>query len=217
MNDKTFDKFIHLCRDWSEQMAALGEDAERIAYMQAQLPKLLLERSLVSGILKSIAKGAPGLNPGRCGIFENEILLYLDPRRIFSVRIYFHRAGEFTPIHDHSSWGIYGTPFGTLNIVRYRRNDDGSDKNRAVLTVTNRLTLSPGEVDVIDRLDAGIHQTGNSSDQPNVMISVYGSPIRRLFIRTFDPDTGRIWKRFPPKLRRRRLAKQALRGYSKMM
>jgi len=217
MKEHTFDKFIQLCRDWSDQMAGLEDDAKRIAHMQTQLPKLLLGRSLVSCVLESIAKGTPGLNPGRCGIFENEILLYLDPRRIFSIRVYFHRPGEFTPIHDHSSWGIYGTPFGTLDIVHYRRNDDGKDKNRAVLTVTHRLTLSPGEVDVVGSLDSGIHQTGNASDQPNVMISVYGSPIRRLFIRIFEPDTGRIWKRFPPKLRKRRLAKQALREYIKIL
>ena len=211
--DTAFDKFIDLCRDWSDQMAALEDDAKRIAHMQAQLPNLLLDRSLAGGVLESIAKGTPGLNPGRCGIFENEILLYLDPRRIFSVRVYFHRPGEFTPIHDHSSWGINGTPFGTLNVVRYRRDDDGSDRNRAVLAVSERLALSPGELDVVHSLDAGIHQTGNASDQPNVMISVYGSPIRRLFVRIFDPDTGRIWKRFPPKIRKRRLAKQALREY----
>jgi len=208
-----FDKFIHLCRDWSDQMAALEEEAERIALMQAQLPNLLLDSALVNAILESIAKGVPGLNTARCGIFENEILLYLDPRRIFSVRVYFHRPEEFTPIHDHSSWGINGTPFGTLNVVRYRRDDDGSDRNRAVWAVSEELALSPGELDVVHSLDAGIHQTGNASDQPNVMISVYGSPIRRLFVRIFDPETGRIWKRFPPKIRKRRLAKQALREY----
>lgn len=211
--DNAFDKFIDLCREWSGQMAVLEDDAKRIAHMKAQVPNLLLDRRLMSGVLESIAKGSPSLNPGRCGIFENEILLYLDPSRIFSVRVYFHRPGDFTPIHDHSSWGINGTPFGTLNVVRYRRDDDGSDKNRVILTVSERLALSPGELDVVDSLDAGIHQTGNDSDQPNVMISVYGSPIRRLFIRIFDAETGRIWKRFPPKIRRRRLAKQALRQY----
>jgi hypothetical protein len=194
-------------------MAVLEDDAERIAYMKTQLPNLLLDRCLMSGVLESIAKGYPGLNPGRCGIFENEILLYVDPSRIFSVRGYFHRPGEFTPIHDHSSWGINGTPFGTLNVVRYRREDDGSDKNRAHLRVSERLALSPGELDVVNRLDDGIHQTGSDSDQANVMISVYGSPIRRLFIRIFNAETGRIWKRFPAKIRRRRLAKQALRQY----
>jgi len=211
--DNTLDKFIGLCREWSGQMAVLEDDAERIAHMKAQLPNLLLDRRVMSSVLESVAKGFPGFNPGQCGIFENEILLYLDPSRIFSVRVYFHRPGEFTPIHDHSSWGIYGTPFGNLNVVRYHRDDNGSDKNRALLTVSERLALIPGELDVVNSLDAGIHQTGNDSDQPNVMISVYGSPIRRLFIRIFDAETGRIWKRFPAKIRRRRLAKQALREY----
>ena len=211
--DNAFDKFIDLCREWSGQMAVLQGDAPRIAHMKAQLPNLLLDRRLMSCVLESIAKGSPGLNLGRCGIFENEILLYMDPRRIFSVRAHFHRPGEFTPIHDHSSWGINGTPFGTLNVVRYRRDDSGSDKNRALLTVIERLALSPGELDLVNSLDAGIHQTGNDSDQPNVMISVYGSPVRRLFIRIFDAETGRIWKRFPVKIRRRRLAKQALGQY----
>lgn len=214
MKDSAFDEFIRLCRMWSERMAALKEEAVRIDYMGGQLPKLLQNRPVVGAILNRIAKGDPVLNPGRCGIFENEILIYLDPKRLFSVRVYFHHPGEFTPIHDHSAWGFNGTPYGALDIVRYRREDDGTDPKRASLKKTEHRVLSAGEVDIVQLLDAGIHQTGNATDRLNVMISVYGSPIRRLFIRTFDPETGRIEKRFPPKIQKRQLAKSALRQYS---
>ncbi|CAB5108399.1 hypothetical protein D3OALGA1CA_1873 [Olavius algarvensis associated proteobacterium Delta 3] len=212
--DSAFDEFIRLCRSWSEQMAALKEEALRIDYMRGQLPELLLNRPVVGAILNHIAKGDPVLNMGRCGIFENEILIYLDPQRLFSVRVYFHLPGEFTPIHDHSAWGFNGTPQGALDIVRYRREDDGADPRRASLKKTEQVVLTPGEVGIVHRLDAGIHRTGNTTDRINAMISVYGSPIRRLYIRTFDPGSGRIEKRFPPKIQKRQLAKIAMRQYN---
>ena len=44
------------------------------------------------------------------------------------------------------------------------------------------------------------------------MISVYGRTLRRLFLRQFDPDTGRVQAIYPPRVRKKRLAEQALQA-----
>jgi hypothetical protein len=201
--------FTDRCRRWSGKMARINDASGRIDFMCGCISGLLLDSQTVTGILERIAAGDASLKPGQGGLFDHELLLYLDPSRRFSIRVYFHEAGRFTPIHDHSAWGISGTPFGTLGVVRYRRLDDGKDPGRATLTRTRELALTPGELDVVYPLDDGIHQTGSPTDEMNVMISAYGPPLRRLYIRSFDPATGRVTRHFPPRIRLRRLANEA--------
>ena len=208
-DSSALDRFFRLCRRWSAQMAGLERGPARIRYMRQALPLLLLDRPVVAGVLERIASGDAAFAPARGGLFENEILLYLDPRRVFSIRLYFHEAGSYTPIHDHNSWGISGTPHGALGVIRYRREDDRADKDRVQLKKTRDAVLGPGEVDVVHPLDEGIHQTGSPTGEMNVMISAYGTPVRRLYIRSFDPATGRVFRHFPAKIRQRRLAKEA--------
>ena len=209
------DEFYRRCRNWSSDMAALERGPRRMNYMRDRLPELLLDRPMVQGVLERIAAGDPACKPSGGGLFENEILLYLDPRRLFSIRIFFHEAGGYTPIHDHSSWGLSGTPFGTLGVVGYRRVDKEGDENRAKLEKTRELFLPPGRLDAVHPLDEGIHQTGSPDERMNVMISAYGPPIRRLFIRSFAAESGRIRRHFPPKILHRRLAKEAARMLDK--
>ncbi len=190
-------------------MAVLGKTSDRMQYMGEALPDLLLDREQVGDILRAIETGDPIFKPARGGIFDSEVLLYLDPANRFSIRLYFHEPGRYTPIHDHSAWGISGTPFGTLGVIRYRRLDEGTDNRFARLEKTRELTLAPGELDTVLPLEDGIHQTGSPTREMNVMISAYGSPMRRLYVRFFDAATGRIRRHFPPKIRRRRLAGRA--------
>jgi predicted metal-dependent enzyme (double-stranded beta helix superfamily) len=146
------------------------------------------------------------------GIFVHEVLLYLDPGRRFSLRLYLHPPGSHTDIHDHSSWGISGCPAGRLSVIRYKVDRRLAD-DRAVLTQRDPVILSPGEVTVTRAGERGVHQTGSPDANPNVMISVYGRPGRRLYINTYDAQTGRITQRYPPKILRRKLAQQAFRAF----
>ena len=43
------------------------------------------------------------------------------------------------------------------------------------------------------------------------MISVYGTPIRRLYINRYDMDNNRVYKMYPPRIRKKRLITSALR------
>ncbi len=205
------DPFRKYCRKWSQEVHHLKSPDARIEYFQGVLPDLLLDQSAWSSMLGNIAQGRPYPDIRGAAIFENEVLLYMDEARRFSIRIYFFDPGEYTMVHDHSAWGISGTPAGRLGVVKYRLEEENAEEGRAGLSETKRLELEPGQVDVTHPLDRGIHSTGNPlSNGTIVMASVYGKPMRRLYIRRFDPDTRRVTRVYPPKLRKKRAAKEAL-------
>ena len=132
---------------------------------------------------------------------------------VFSLRMYLHEPGEYTPIHDHSSWGVLGNASGTMEIIKYRRMDDGSRDGFARIEESARITCNPGETDTTLPLNDGIHCVGNPTDKTIAIVNVYGSPIRRLFINRFVLEKNRVEKIFPPHLRRKRLATQALEEF----
>jgi hypothetical protein len=149
------------------------------------------------------------------------VLLYVDDQRRFSLRLYFHAAGEYTVIHDHNAWGVSGVASGRLGVVRYRCLDDGHGDEPAVsdgapeyarLEKIDHRILPAGEVAVTRPLAPGIHQTGNPEVRPNMMVTVYGRPTRRLYIQEYDPATHRVFRRYPPRLQKQRFAGQVLKA-----
>ena len=199
-----------LCSTWTKEMENLPTPTSRIAFIKNNLPELLHNTDLFKALLKKINTGQSYPDIRHTDAFENEILLYLNPMRIFSVRFFLFGPGEFTPIHDHNAWGVSGTALNELAVIKYRREDDGSVEGYARLREIERLSLVPGETDVTMALDEGIHQTGNASTDPVIMVSVYGSPIRRLYVQGFDINKQRVYKMYAPRMKKKLLASQTL-------
>jgi hypothetical protein len=102
-----------------------------------------------------------------------------------------------------------------LTVVRYHRDDDGSIDGYAKVHETKRLKLNPGDIELTMPLNEGIHQTGNSNENPVIMVSVYGNPIRRLYVNGFDVDKSRVIKMYAPKTKKKLLARNTLEYLSK--
>lgn len=210
LKDEAPPGLLAFCHEWSARMDDLSGDAEKIAFFRKELPVLLRRSELFREILEKMAEGHPYPDIRKAGIFDREVPLYIDPARRFSLRLYFHDAGEYTSVHDHGSWGISGTPFGKLGVVKYRREDDGGVEGYAKVAEIRRIVLPEYGVDVTHPLDKGIHQTGSPGATPVPMVSVYGKPVRRLYINEFDPVANRVTRRYPLKLRRKMLARDVL-------
>jgi hypothetical protein len=195
---------------WSRNIGNLSQKKEKIEYIQKELPGMLKDKAFFIDILEKIAVGDSFPDIRRCGLFENEVILFTNSSRLFSVRLAIYEPGEYTIIHDHSSWGVFGTVFGPLEIIKYQRLDDGSVDNYAKLAETKRLFLEPTDTDYILPLNNGIHRIGNPRDQLILTSSVYGNPIRRLFINGFDINNDWVYRIYPPKIKKKRQAKQAL-------
>ena len=206
------EKIQALCRRWAAGAAAISERSDRIGFFRDELPALLCEPALFEGLFRGILKGEPFPDLRQETLFANELVLYRDPGRLFSLRLYIFGPGEHTALHDHTSWGVSGSAHGRLEVVRYRRQDDGADPERAQLTVVEARILQPGEIETTLPLDEGIHRTGSPDDGVTLMVSVYGTPLRRLFIQRFNLETGRVQRIFSPRVQKRMLAEQALKA-----
>ncbi len=194
--------FMTLCREWSREVGAISGPQERQLFFRERLPELLQQGPRWRDLLQALARGAGG---GGETIFETEVVLYRDPARLYSLRIYLFGPGEHTPIHDHSSWGISGPAFGELEVVRYRPAADAG----GLLSLPPRR-LRPGQIESTPALEEGIHRTGSPGPGTTLMVSVYGTPLRRLYLQFYDPEGGPPRRVYPPRLKRKRLAARIL-------
>jgi predicted metal-dependent enzyme (double-stranded beta helix superfamily) len=211
---KPFEELLKICNRWSQAIEKLSGDAARIEFFQNELPGFLKNQSLFTKLLENIKGGNSYPDLRQAQMIDDEILLYLNPKRLFSLRMFLYGPGDYTPIHDHNSWGISGASMGALGVIRYAREDDGTLEGYARLRQIAQIQMPPGELELTRPLNDGIHQTGNPGEGVTIMISVYGSPIRRLFINRFDPEHNRVDKLYPPRIKKRMLATQALDHFS---
>ncbi len=192
------------CRQWARELPAKGTAQAQIAFLAQPFEALLAETRFWTALLAEIARGAARFDGRRRAMFANEIALYLEPRRRFSLRLYLYDNEEHSPIHDHSAWGLIGSPLNALEVIRYRRVDNGSGHAR--LEEHARITLSPGASTFTLPLDRGIHATGSPGASPTAMVAVYGKPLRRLHINEFDPITHKVRRRYAPRRHNQQVA-----------
>ena len=206
-------ELLEICQRWSERVEGISGDAARIEFFQNELPGFLRNQALFEKLLHNIKAGNPYPDLRQAQMIDDEILLYLNPKRLFSLRMFLYGPGDYTPIHDHNSWGLSGSAVGELGVIRYGREDDGSVEGFAQLLQAAPVYLQPGEIELTRPLNEGIHQTGNPVDGITIMISLYGSPIRRLYINRFDDKVNKVEKLYPPRIKKKMLAVQALKNF----
>jgi predicted metal-dependent enzyme (double-stranded beta helix superfamily) len=210
MQQKMPGKLITICKRWSKDLIQLSGEKDRMHYVQNELPVLLQSRDIFIELLGNIVGGNPYPDTRQAQLFEDEILLYLNTKPMFSIRMFIYEPGIYTPIHDHNSWGVIGAALGKIGVIKYVREDDGSKPGYARLRKTEYLFLEGSQTDLALPLNQGIHQTGNADSQTSIMISVYGRPIRQMYIHQFDFENRTIVRLYPPRIKKRMLAARAL-------
>jgi hypothetical protein len=212
MEKSSQEELTNTCRKWAVAVKRISGSEGRMAFFHDELPALLSKRALFEGVLKGIVNGKPYPDLRQETFFDNEMVLYREPARLFSLRLFIFGAGERTAVHDHTSWGVSGSAFGPLEVVRYRRADDSSNPDQARLALLGNVVLRPGATEKTLPFDQGIHSTGNPAEGTTLMVSVYGTPLRRLYIQRFDLENGSVQRMFPPRFRKKMLAEQALKA-----
>ena len=209
------DVLDHFTR-WSQEIKALKDTGHQREFIIAELPVLLKDRAFFISLLSAITSQAPYPDVKSATMFESEIILYRDPGRIFSVRLYLWGQGDYDPIHDHNSWGVIGTALGTLDIVNYMRVDDCSNERLAVLQECSRQFIPTGQTYSIVPLDKGIHRTGNANEPAIIQVGVYGRNLTgRDYVNVFDFNTGEISRLYLPHVKKCMLARLALEALRK--
>ncbi len=105
-----------------------------------------------------------------------QYLLHLDPKERFSVVSFVWGPGQFTPIHDHTVWGLIGMLEGSEKCQPYSRMSDGRWVPAGL-----QLQLLPGDVEAVSPRLGDVHKVWNTfSDQTSISIHVYGGNIGRI-------------------------------------
>ena len=196
---------------WSASLSKLSADKDRIRYIRDELSTLLVNRTIIYELLSNIARGSRYPNIRQAYMFEDEILLCLNPQPIFSIRMFIYQPGVYTPIHDHNSWAVIGSALGQIDVINYAREDDGSIEGYARLHETGHKILERGQTDVNLRLNEGIHKTGNPNGHTSIMNSFYGRPFRRIYINRLDLENNKVYRMYSPQVKKRMLAAEALK------
>jgi predicted metal-dependent enzyme (double-stranded beta helix superfamily) len=102
-----------------------------------------------------------------------QFLLYADARERFSVVSFVWGPNQFTPIHNHTVWGLIGVLRGAESSQRFKPAitggliEDGAPSH-----------LSQGSVEAVSPRIGDIHQVRNAlNDQASISIHVYGANI----------------------------------------
>ena len=198
------------CENCSRRLRGLKKYNECIEAAGSELTRLLLDRSLMTTLLENIAEGGGYPDVRTPTMFDNELILYLEKSRLYSLRMYLWGPGEYTVPHDHNSWGIIGTVTTGFEVINYRREDDGSQEGYARLAQKEVMQLQPGQTASTLPLNEGIHKTGNPTESTLITLSIYGQPLGRGYLQGFDVEDNRVYRILPPKLKKMYLAAEAL-------
>jgi 3-mercaptopropionate dioxygenase len=114
-----------------------------------------------------------------------QYLLHCDPLERFCVVSFVWGPGQWTPVHDHTVWGLIGMLRGEERSRRYERRSDGS------LIAGAETTLRPGMIDSVSPTIGDIHMVENGlPDQASISIHVYGANIGAVNRHIFDASSG---------------------------
>lgn len=100
-------------------------------------------------------------------------------------------AGAQTPVHDHLAWGLVGLYRGAQDEDVFVRRDDGTSEERAVLELSERNALRPGDFyELLPHND--IHRVRTTSPVTSVSLHLLGNDNGCIWRHRYFPDEGRI-------------------------
>ncbi len=100
--------------------------------------------------------------------------------------------GDHLGPHDHRTWGMIGVIENTITETRFKRKDDRSREDFAILEKHRVNVVKPGDISLLIPEVDEIHQMDNLTDVSTVEIHVYGNDLRGLERSSFDLDTGKV-------------------------
>ena len=100
--------------------------------------------------------------------------------------------GDHIGPHDHCTWGMIGVMDNGITETRFKRHDDRSRDDYALLEKDRETLVLPGDVSLLMPEVDEIHQMDNHSDRPTVEIHVYGNDLRGLQRSRYSLETCEV-------------------------
>ena len=121
--------------------------------------------------------------------------IYVDEKDVMSLFALVWRPGQWTPIHDHGTWGVVGVLEGALEERNFIRTDSqAADASTGIeLARGGMILLAPGAVTSFVPNPDHIHITGNADARQRVVsLHLYGHAMAGFHI--YDRDAqSRKW------------------------
>jgi predicted metal-dependent enzyme (double-stranded beta helix superfamily) len=153
-------------RDFVISLAVL---VERAPYEVA----LLKEGRLLLQDLVSVDDWLPAAYAQPHPDHYQQYLLHADSQQRFSVVSFVWGAGQATPIHDHTVWGLVGVLRGAEQVESFRRDAAGD-----LIPDGPPFLLNVGEVEAVSPSIGDIHRVSNgNTGGVSVSVHVYGANI----------------------------------------
>ena len=106
-----------------------------------------------------------------------------------ALHLFYWPVGAATPIHDHTSWGVYQCVGGALLEDRYERLDAGEQPEAAHLRKRWRRRWGHWEgASSVGAYADGIHRIANYSSRPSLSLHMYGPRMGTFDGRDYDPS-----------------------------
>ena len=108
------------------------------------------------------------------------------------------RPGQWTPVHDHGTWGVVGVLEGALEERSYLRCDKDQDRREGCdrdidLQRGGVILMTPGTVTSFVPNPDHIHMTGVSEDRPRaVSLHLYGRALHDFHVYDVAAGTRRL-------------------------
>lgn len=101
-------------------------------------------------------------------------VLYVHPRRAYSIVSLVWLPGQSTPVHDHICWCVTGVLTGREEEVRYEMRDGTGGP---VLGLVDTVLNERGDVSRLVPPEENIHRVANACDGVAISLHVYGADI----------------------------------------
>ncbi|MBN1614451.1 MAG: hypothetical protein JW950_08315 [Deltaproteobacteria bacterium] len=204
------DRFNDFCSRFEELLEHQPSLSNRIETGRKLLSELTAQMDWYTSFMERMLLDRQFRESQRPTLWPNEVTLHRSPSGSFVVLSYIWDAYLTDTIHDHGSWGIVGTLYGTILERKYKRKDDGKTEGYANLQETSFVSMRPGDTIYVLPLDEGIHRMENPAASPSISINLYGKSMRRGYTQFFYPDQNAVVRAYPPKAVREVLAVKAL-------
>jgi predicted metal-dependent enzyme (double-stranded beta helix superfamily) len=173
--DIRFEQFLDRCRELVDRDAAPSACVEAIA-------------PLMHGLLPSAAAQlTPAHRRGDPEHYARNAILIGEHLSLYAL---VWQPGQWTPVHDHGSWGVVGVIEGALHERAWLRTspDDGRDRGIS-LVPGGVLVLDPGSVTSFVPNPDHIHVTGVPAEaRPVLTLHLYGRNMNSFHV--YDIDAG---------------------------
>lgn len=100
-------------------------------------------------------------------------------------------GGVDSAVHDHATWAVIVAVEGRERNRLYRRMDDGSSADQAVLELEREVIARKGRPLVLE--EGLFHSIHTAPHEPALQLHLYGQPVDRIDGRlVYDPQTGKL-------------------------